>query len=522
MSRGFISVLDSTLRDGAQGENISFSVSDKLQIVRALDEFGVDYIEAGNPSSNPKDTAFFTAASALSLQSAKLCAFGSTRRKGFTAEGDPHVAALLQAGTPAVTIFGKAWELHIADILQVTPEENLAMIFDTIAFFKERGREVIFDAEHFFDGYKDNPRYALRVLEAAEKAGADILCLCDTNGGSLPTEVQAITAAARAAANAPIGIHTHNDSGCAAANSLVAVEAGAAHVQGTFTGFGERCGNGELSAILPALALKSGYRITGELARLSSTAGKIAEISNVQLSARKPYVGASAFSHKAGMHIDGMLKNSASFEHIDPFEVGNQRKFLISEMAGRQGVLEKIKHFAPGLTKDSPELALIVGRLKELEHFGYHFEAADASFALMAKKVLGLFVPHFTLQVFKTTCDFPAGDGDYRSAATVTIAVDGVEETRAATGQGPVNALDIALREALAVFYPGLAKMKLTDYKVRVLDEGRATASKVRVLIESTDALETWSTIGVSADIIEASLIALLDSIEYKLSKGGC
>jgi 2-isopropylmalate synthase len=417
-------------------------------------------------------------------------------------------------------VFGKAWDLHAAEILRVSLEENLEMIADTVAYLKGRGKEVIFDAEHFFDGYAANPAYAVEVLRSAQAAGADVLCLCDTNGGQTPDKVFAATKAVCGEfAGAVVGIHAHNDSDCAVANSLMAVLAGAAHVQGTFVGFGERCGNADLSSILPALRLKMGYDCGGDLSKLSETAARVAEIANVILRSSKPYTGRSAFSHKAGMHVDGVLKNPASFEHIDPARVGAARRFLVSEVAGRGSVLEKIRPFAPELTKDSPALSEIVARLKELEHFGYQFEAADASFELLVRKVLGTYTPHFNMVMYKTIGEFPAPDGALRATATIKVEVDGRAEIAAAQGCGPVNALDVALRKALAVFYPQLGDMHLTDYKVRVLEQAAATAAKVRVLVESADAGGSWTTLGVSEDVVAASLIALADSIEYKLSK---
>ncbi|MDR1563639.1 MAG: citramalate synthase [Oscillospiraceae bacterium] len=515
-----ISILDSTLRDGAQGVDISFSVNDKLAIAHALDEYGVGYIEAGNPASNPKDLEFFARAGELKLKNAKLAAFGSTRRKGITAEEDSNLKALLDANTPVVTIFGKSWDLHVKEILGASLEENLSMISDSVRFLKSHGKEVIFDAEHFFDGYLADKVYAMSVLSAAARAGADVLCLCDTNGGTMPLILYRIVAdVALVFPNTPLGIHTHNDTGCAVANSLLAAEAGASHIQGTFVGFGERCGNADLSGVLPSLVLKSGMEVEGNIAQLFTTASKISEIANVQLSASKPYVGKNAFSHKAGMHIDGVLKNSTSFEHIEPSLVGNKRRFMLSEVAGRGSVLEKVKPYAPELRKDDPRLAEIISKLKELEHFGYQFEAADASFELLTRKLLGTFKTHFKLVLYKTIGEFPPLQGELPSTATIKVDVDGQTETTAAQGHGPVHALDNAMRKALCVFYPQLSEMKLTDYKVRVLDQKAATAAKVRVLIESTDATGTWTTIGVSDDIIEASITALIDSIEYKLSK---
>lgn len=514
-----IEVLDSTLRDGAQAEGISFSVSDKLQIVEALDNFGIHYIEAGNPGSNPKDAEFFTEAEKLELKNAQLVAFGSTRRKDTRVEDDANVVSLMNAKTPAVSIFGKTWDLHVTHILSTSLEENLACVSETIAYFKAAGKKVFFDAEHFFDGYKDNPDYALQVLAAAQEAGADVLCLCDTNGGTSPNETTEITkAVVERFSDAQIGIHCHNDIGCAVANSLIAVEAGASHVQGTFNGIGERAGNADLSLIIPGLQVKKGYRVVnGGMPQLTQVSARIADISNIIIPDNKPYVGESAFAHKGGMHIDGVEKLARSFEHIDPVEVGNHRRFLLSEVSGKKAVLMKLGDIAPELNKESPEVATILARIKELEHMGYQFEAADASFELVVRKVLGTFKPHFNLSMYKTSGEFPPPDGDLSSSAIVKIEVDGTHETSASMGNGPVNALDLALRRALQVFYPVLGEVYLVDYKVRVLDGGGATGSKVRVLIESTDGKSKWTTVGASTDIIEASFEALVDSLEYKL-----
>lgn len=514
-----VKILDTTLRDGAQGEGVSFSVSDKLAVVKTLDDFGLAYIEAGNPGSNPKDMEFFHTASGLRLKNAKLAAFGSTRRKGITPDKDDNVKSLLEANTPAVSIFGKSWDLHVTEILKATLDENLACVEDTIRYFKDHGKEVIFDAEHFYDGYKANPQYAMRVLEAACRGGADVLCLCETNGGTLPMELYTITKkVCEAFPDREIGIHCHNDSGCAVANTSLAVQAGATHVQGTFTGIGERCGNADLSVIIPTLQLKQGYDcVNGNLEDLTQTSTKIAEIQNMAVPANKPYVGASAFAHKGGMHIDGVNKLSRSFEHVNPESVGNKRRFLISEVSGKRAVLLKIAGIAKDLTKDSPETAQILETIKEMEHQGYQFEAADASFELLVKKVLGRFAPHFRLLMYRTSGEFPPPDRESTASAMIRIEVGDTIETTASVGNGPVHALDLALRKALCVFYPQLKDVHLVDYKVRVLDTGSATGSTVRVLIESTDGEREWTTVGASTDIIEASFAALVDSIEYKL-----
>ncbi len=515
-----IEIFDSTLRDGAQGEGISFSVSDKLNIVRALDEFGVDYIEAGNPGSNPKDLDFFEQVSQIQLKNAKLCAFGSTCRKGVEPSDDANIRSILKAETPVAVIFGKSHDLHVIEILKISLEDNLKIVRDTLRYLREQGKEVFFDAEHFFDGYKENPEYAKEVLGAAVTGGAQRLVLCDTNGGTLPMDIFNITKMiVDAFPEVPVGIHCHNDIGCAVANSVLAVEAGASHVQGTFIGIGERCGNADLSSIIPTLQLKCGRKCDGNLSMLFATSRAVAEIANTKIENSRPYIGKSAFTHKGGMHIDGVMKLARSFEHIEPESVGNERKFLLSEVSGRGTVLTKVSKIAPELQKNSPQTAKILEVLKEREHFGYQFEAADASFELLVKKVLGTYKPHFNVSMYKTIGEFPPIEGDMPSSATIKIEVDGQTEITAAMGKGPVNALDLALRKALAVFYPVIKNMHLSDYKVRVLENNQATAARVRVLIESTDEKNTWTTIGVSNDIIEASLIALIDSMEYKLSR---
>ncbi|MCI9414789.1 MAG: citramalate synthase [Clostridiales bacterium] len=518
MKRG-VEILDSTLRDGAQGEGISFSVEDKLAVTRLLDELGVAYIEAGNPGSNPKDLEFFRRAKELNLKNAQLVAFGSTRRKNRRAEEDDNVRALLTADTGAVSLFGKCWDLHVRDILMTTEEENFAMIGDTVAFFKERGKRVIFDAEHFFDGYDANPAFAMAALSAAVEAGADVLALCDTNGGTFPTDIARITAAvAERFPQVVTGIHTHNDGGLAVANSLMAVEAGAAHVQGTYLGFGERSGNANLSTIIPNLQLKRGFLCIPEdnLPLLTATARAMAEVANVPLNRGEPYVGASAFAHKAGMHADGVIKNSASFEHVSPETVGNQRRFLMSEISGRTAVLEKIRRYCPDITKDSGELTDIITRLKERELEGYQYEGADGSFELLTRRCLGLIPSFFDLSYYRITGEKPYEEGQ-SAVATLKVRVGDQFKVAAGEGNGPVNALDRALRSALAEFYPALTGVHLVDYKVRVMDSRKATAAKVRVLITSADATGEWTTVGVSDDVIEASWIALSESIEYKL-----
>lgn len=514
-----VEILDSTLRDGAQGEGISFSVEDKLAITKRLDRLGIPYVEAGNPGSNPKDLEFFRRAAALNLQHTQLVAFGSTRRKNIAVEEDANVQALLTADTAAVSLFGKCWDLHVRDILKTTEEENFAMIADTVAFFKRRGKRVIFDAEHFFDGYKANAAFALTALEHAVQAGADVLALCDTNGGSFPQEVYAITrTVVERFPSVVVGIHAHNDAGMAVANSVMAVEAGAAHVQGTYLGFGERSGNANLSTILPNLQIKRDYVCIPpeNMVRLTRTARSIAEIANVRLAKGEPYVGASAFAHKAGMHADGVLKNSATFEHIAPETVGNERRFLMSEISGRTAILEKIRRYCPRVTRESPELGQIAERLKQMELEGYQYEGADGSFELLVRQVTGSIPKFFELVYYRITGENPHADGQ-SAMAVLKVKVGEQYQIAAGEGNGPVNALDIALRTALAGFYPTLADVRLVDYKVRVMDSRQATAAKTRVLITSADGEKEWTTVGVSNDVIEASWVALSDSIAYKL-----
>ena len=515
-----IAILDSSLRDGAQAEGISFSVEDKLKLLELFDEHGIGIVEAGNPGSNPKDLEFFARAKAIRLKHAKLAAFGSTRRRDAGIEEDGNVQSLLLADTPVVVIFGKSWDFHVTDIIRTSLDENLAMIRETLAFFKARGKEVVFDAEHFFDGYKNNPDYAVRTLEAAVEGGAGVLALCDTNGGAFPSEVGAILARMTGLFDVPFGIHAHNDCGMAVANSVAAVENGARHVQGTYIGFGERCGNANLSTIIANLGVKRDYECLppDQYRNIAHVARHVAAISNVELSEREPFIGNSAFAHKGGMHIDGVNKASHSFEHIDPEQVGGRRRFLMSEVSGRRMILDKIWEVDPSVTKDDPVTDRIMKRLKEMEHEGYQFEGAESSFELIVRRQLGKYRSFFDLMHFRIIGEQPA-KGEYGSSAIIKIKVEGEDEITAAEGDGPVHALDRALRKALEVFYPELANVHLTDYKVRVINGKDATAAKVRVLLQSTDGDSVWTTVGVSTDIIEASWLALVDSIEYKLLK---
>ncbi len=518
-----IEILDSTLRDGAQGEGISFSVQDKIHIVQALDELGVTYIEAGNPGSNPKDMEFFQKAHSLKLANSKIVAFGSTRRKDLTCAEDANLQSLLAAETETVVIFGKTWDFQATEILHATLEQNLEMIQDTCRYLKEHDRKVIFDAEHFFTGYAANSDYAMKALKAAADGGASVLCLCETKGGCMISDCQKIVTRVteQFGSTCKIGIHTHNDSGLAVANSLVAVEAGATHVQGVLLGFGERTGNANLSTIVADLQLKMGYDCVPEesILNLTPLCRRVAEIANITLDPGMPYVGDNAFAHKAGMHIDAVLKNPSAYEHISPDSVGNERVFLMSEVAGRSMIIEKIKKFDPSITKSSPVVADIVKEVKDKEHEGYQFEGADGSFELLVRKAIGKYQPFFNLHYYKTSGEIPLVEDGLYSFAQLKIAVDGNIKIAAGEGNGPVNALDNALRSALKPFYPAVEHIKLTDYKVRVLDSKSATASRVRVLIESSDGVDSWSTMGVSCDVVEASWLALVDSFEYKLIK---
>jgi len=518
-----VTILDSTLRDGAQSEGISFSVNDKLNIVTVLDELGISIIEAGNPASNIKELEFFERARELKLENSVLSAFGSTRRKDTPVENDPACITLLEAGTPYVTIVGKCSSFQVAEILQTTAEENLNMIEETCRFFVENGRHVIFDAEHFFDGYNSDSSYALKALNAAVSGGAYCLCLCDTNGGTLPQEIHNITKKVCSEfGDIIIGIHAHNDSDMATAASVLAVQAGASQVQGTFLGFGERCGNANLSSIIPNLQIKLGYSCIPEekLSELTSSALKISETANVTLHKNMPFVGRSAFAHKAGMHMDAVLKEASSFEHIDPSLVGNRRRFLMSEFTGRAAVLRKVLKLYPDFDRDSPVIDEILHQIKEKEYLGFQYEGADASLELIIRRLAEHFEPFFDLISYKVLDELPY-DNNRSATATIKLKVNGSIKISASDGEGPVNALDSALRESLSQFYPILAKVRLVDYKVRVMEPKYATAAQVRVLITSTDGTDVWTTVGVSKDIIEASWLALVDSIEHKLMNAG-
>ncbi|UCH36511.1 MAG: citramalate synthase [Armatimonadota bacterium] len=516
-------VYDTTLRDGAQTEGISLSVEDRVKIAQRLDELGIDYIEGGWPSrENPTDIAFFRHMREMPLAHAKLVAFGSTRRPKAKVEEDPQINSLLNAGTSAVTIFGKSWDLHVVGTLGATLQQNLEMIEDTVRHLKSRGLEVIFDAEHFFDGYQGNADYALATLQAAAAADDDCIVLCDTNGGTLPHELEPMFRAAQAAVETPLGIHAHNDSDVAVANTLLAVHLGATHVHGTINGYGERCGNANLCSVVPNLQLKLGKSALApdKLARLYEVAHYISEVANMPPAERQPFVGRSAFAHKGGVHVDAVLKRPETYEHVTPEVVGNQRRLLVSDQAGTSTVVYKARALEIDLDKQSPETRAILQRVKEMEHEGYQFEGAEASFDLLMRKTMGIYRNLFDLGGFRVITEKRA-EGDILCEATIKVTVDGVEEHTAAEGDGPVHALDGALRKALEKFYPDLKEIKLTDFKVRVIAGSEGTAAKVRVLVESSDDADSWSTVGVHTNIIEASWQALVDSIEYGLMRRG-
>lgn len=516
-----ILLYDTTLRDGGQAEGVAFSLPDKLRIADRLDRTGIHYIEGGWPGSNPKDMAFFREIRRQRPKQARVVAFGSTRRAGVTAEKDANVISLLQARTPAIAVFGKSWLLHVTDVLRVAPRVNLGMIAETIGYLKSKGKELIYDAEHFFDGYKDDPEYALATLKAAAGNGADFLVLCDTNGGCLPEEIHEITREVKSRFDAPLGIHTHDDGGLATANSLAAVRAGAVMVQGTINGYGERTGNANLCTIIPNLVLKMGRRALDrrQLRKLSELSRFVDEMANINPNPRAPFVGVSAFAHKGGMHVDAVRKNPRSFEHIDPEQVGNRRRVLISELSGKSNVVLKAIEFGVDLDKGTPETARVLAELKRLGEEGYDFEGAGASFRILLQKALGKHRNFFRLEGFRVIVE-KRGDLPPLSEATVKIRVGEKSELSAGEGEGPVNALDNALRKVLLRFYPEIEEVHLADFKVRDLEAAAGTAAKVRVLIQSRDGEEIWGTVGVSQNIIEAAYQALVDSVDYKLLKG--
>lgn len=518
MSR--IIMYDTTLRDGSQTEGIAFSLNDKLKIAQKLDEIGIHYIEGGWPGSNPKDKAFFKEIKKKKLKHAEIAAFGSTRRAKIKASEDVNLRELVKSQTETVTIFGKSWDLHITDVIKTTLSENLKMIADSVRHLKRKRKKVFYDAEHFFDGYKANPDYALKTLLAAQEAGADCIILCDTNGGTLPREVKNIVLEIKGKLDTPLGIHAHDDLGVGVANSIAAVEAGCVQVQGTFNGLGERCGNADLCTIIGILHTKMKQKSIPDknISKLMETSYYIAEISNFKLADNAAFVGHSAFAHKGGVHIDAMIKNPLAYEHVDPSVVGNHRRFVTSELAGKMPIVLKAQQIDVNLDKKSPQAKKLLKKLQDKEHGGYQFEAADASFELFVKRSLKKYKPFFKLEGFKTSSE-KRFDGRVFAEASIRVNVDGKSKYSAAEGDGPVEALDHALRQALKKFYPRLEEMHLTDYKVRVLDTTAGTAARVRVLIESQDNTDSWTTVGVHENIIEASWEALTDSIEYKLLK---
>lgn len=514
-----VELYDTTLRDGSQTEGISYSVQDKVSIARKLDELGIGFIEAGWPA-NPKDREVFNILKAKPLKQAALAAFGSTRRADKKVNLDPNIKNILSAETSVVTIFGKTWDLHIKDVLKVSLDENLKIIYDTVSYLSSKGKTVIYDCEHFFDGYKSNPEYATKTVLVAQEAGASRIVFCDTNGGTLSTELAGIIKEIGPKLKVICGIHTHNDLGLAVANSIFAIENGLRHIQGTFNGYGERCGNADLSTIIGILKTKLNIDCipSENLKELTKVSHFISEVSNLKMQPNQPFVGSSAFVHKGGVHIDAMLKNPKTYEHISPEIVGNHRRLLVSELAGKMPIILKAKEFDLDLDKKSPKTQKILKLLQDLEHKGYQFEAADASFEVLIKRALKQYKKFFDLESFRIVIE-KKPDGKITSEAIIKIKVKGIEEHTASEGDGPVNALDNALRKALKSFYPTLAKMRLSDFKVRVLDEKAGTAAKVRVLIQSQDDFDSWGTVGVSENIIEASWQALVDSVEYKLLK---
>lgn len=513
-----LEIYDTTLRDGAQAEDVSFSAEDKVLIAQKLDSLGVHFIEGGWPGANPKDIEFFRIIKTIPLKHAEVIAFGSTRKAGNMVRKDPNLQALLAAETKTITLFGKTWSLHVTDALGISLAKNLELIGDSIAYLREKGRRVFYDAEHFFDGYKTNPDYALATIRKAVEAGAERVILCDTNGGTMPWEIREICRTVQDECRVPLGIHAHNDCEMAVANSLVAIETGILQVQGTINGIGERCGNANLCSIIPNLELKMKRpALTDHLSHLKEVSGFVTEIANLMPNKHQPYVGDSAFAHKGGVHIHAVLKNPATYEHVDPARVGNRQRMLISDYGGRSGLLDKIEAYGFKLPKNHSKVDELVRTLKDRESQGYQFEGAEGSFELLMRKAMGSHKPSFQLLGFRVIVEKKQEDGTPLSEATVMVKVGEAVEHTAAVGTGPVNALDHALRKALEKFYPQLREVKLLDYKVRVLAANRGTESKVRVLIESGDHKDKWGTVGVSENIIEATWQALADSIEYKL-----
>jgi 2-isopropylmalate synthase len=514
-----IAIYDTTLRDGSQGEGVNFSLQDKLLIAARLDSLGVDVIEGGYPLSNPKDAEFFRRVRDLDLKHARIAAFGMTRRKGVGADQDQGLKALVEAATPIVTVVGKTWDLHVTEVLNVGLEENLRMIADSVAYLASEGREVVYDAEHFFDGYRRNPEYALKTLRAAADAGARWLALCDTNGGTLPEQVAEAVGRVRAEIDTPLGIHPHNDGELAVANALAAVGRGARQVQGTINGIGERCGNVDLCSVIANLALKhEGYETLRpeSLPHLTEVSRYVYEIANMNFRPGQPFVGSSAFAHKGGMHVHAVRKLASSYEHINPSLVGNERRVLVSELSGRSNIADRLEGY--GLDHDPALLAKVLDRVQDLENEGYQFEAAEASFVILVEKLAGRFRPSFESLGYRVSVE-NGPDGRPVTEATVKVRVGATVEHTVSEGDGPVNALDGALRKALQRHFPRLSEMALIDYKVRVINEVAGTAARVRVVIESRDRGPIWGTVGVSENIIEASWLALVDAFEHKMAR---
>ncbi len=513
-------IYDTTLRDGSQGEGISFSVQDKLLIAKKIDEIGFHFIEGGWPGANPKDIAFFEEIKKVKLKTAKVVAFGSTRKAGSKASEDENLRGLIAADTQTITIFGKSWDMHVKDVFRVSLEENIQMISDSVKFLRSKGREVIYDAEHFFDGYLHNPEYALKSLETALEAGARTLVLCDTNGGTLPSKVFAIVSEVHSKLNVPLGIHTHNDCGMGIANAVSAIEAGAVHVQGTVNGYGERCGNPDLIAIVANLQIKLGLNClpAAKLKELTDLARYVSEISNMIQPKNQPYVGQSAFAHKGGVHINAVMKKPQTYEHIDPELVGNRRRFLVSEVGGRTNIMLKAQELDIELKKESPETRKILQEVQERENQGYQYEAAEASFELLIRKITGKTKEFFKVKKAQVSSEI-IGDRSAAVKAEVELIVGRKKKKVVESGDGPVNALDKAFRRALASFYPEVQDIHLDDYKVRIVNSKAGTAAKVRVFIEFRDQKNIWTTVGVSSNVIEASWQALMDAYEYKLMK---
>jgi 2-isopropylmalate synthase len=514
-----LEIYDTTLRDGSQGEGINFSALDKLRIAEKLDAFGIHFIEGGWPGSNPKDMEFFQQAARRKWKHARVAAFSMTRRKGVAVEADDLMRQVLEAETPVATIVGKSWLLHVHEVLRAKPDENLAMIADTIRYLKDHGRTVLYDAEHAFDGYKDDPEYAMATWQAAEKAGADCIVLCDTNGGCLPEEIRAIVTATKARLSARIGIHTHNDCGLGVANGLAGIEAGATQIQGTINGYGERTGNCNLTTVIPLLHLKMKRQVlaASALPKLKELSEFVDEIANVRHDPRQPWVGQTAFAHKGGMHVHAIDRVARSYEHVDPAAVGNRRRVLISDMSGRSNILMKAVELGIEMAPDAPETRTVTAEVKRQESLGYEYEAAEGSLALLIRKILKHQEPPFKIEGYHVSIRRDRAISVCQ--ASVKVLVDGETEHTIAEGDGPVNALDKALRAALAKFFPQLKRVQLQDYKVRILDTTAGTGARTRVLIESTDGKEEWGTVGVHDNIIEASLQALSDSLEYRLLK---